>query len=300
MLRRLALAAVSSLLLILGVLAVIRARDVRPSRALSNPPKTSSQSLALMAAESHMPARTSKQLRPARPVYNYSVVPGGVTSGAELRDVTARDRSVAEHYSGFRYDRARVVRLKQPALVYLSYRLKDKIYWTRTRHKLRSGELLLTDGQITARTKCANQISAQKQLVVSPEEPSAEKLEEVAPEMAPPAEVRFPAEYHTALLSSPGSTPGSTPGSGFQPPAGGFPWFPAPLPPGGKGCETAAQEKHEKDLGIDDDESKETHCPEEPPPPTTVPEPGSMLLLGSGLAAIYAGYRRKVASRQRT
>jgi hypothetical protein len=47
----------------------------------------------------------------ARPVYPYSVVPGGVEDARELKWVAEHDPIVAAHYAGFDYDHARVVRL---------------------------------------------------------------------------------------------------------------------------------------------------------------------------------------------
>jgi len=57
------------------------------------------------------------QLQNGRLVYPYSVVPGGVVSGNELKDVAAQDPVVAEHYAGFDYKRARVIEVSQPKLV---------------------------------------------------------------------------------------------------------------------------------------------------------------------------------------
>jgi PEP-CTERM motif len=268
----------------------------------SNP----SENLAIMAG----PGRAALKIRkPSHPVYNYSVVPGGVHTVEELREVTSRDRTVAEHYAGFRYDQARVVTLARPRLVYLSYRKKGAIYWTGKRHRLPAGEKVITDGKIVARTKCANRIEIRKQLGTSPEEPTMAQLEEVdPPAMPPPAEVHFPAEYHTALLTSPGE-----PGGGGTEllPSGGLGGLPL-IPPGGGGggvggggggglgggggCETPAQEKHEHDFGQNDDETKETHCPTKPPAP--VPEPNTILLMSSGLAAVYYVIRKGRAAAQ--
>ena len=233
------------------------------------------------------------------PVFNYSVVRGGVHSVAELRQAIAHDHAVAEHYARFQLERARLVRLNKPTLVYLSYRMNGKIFWTRERHRLTPGEELITDGTISARTKCANQVSARKQLAVSPEEPPATALEEVEPPpLLPPAQTNFPTLYKEALLTR-GPTPTAWTGPGLGPI---YPMFGSPLPgPIGHShkpvCESPWQEKQEAKAGIDDDESKETDCkPRHRPPPAAVPEPGTWLLMGSGLAVLGVAYwRRKVA-----
>jgi hypothetical protein len=229
------------------------------------------------------------------PIYNYSVVRGGVHSVEELRQAIAHDRAVARHYAKFQYEHARLVRLQKPALVYLSYRMNDKIFWTKARHRLNPGEELITDGTIAARTKCANQVSARKQMAVSPEEPPAAALEQIdPPPLLPPAETKYPVLYKEALL-----TPGPGPNPWVGPRLG--PAFPLGLPPLPHGighhkptCEPAWKEKQEAKMGIDDDESKEVHCkPRHRKPPAPVPEPGTIVLMASGLAAVYAAYKRR-------
>src|SRR5262249_55980531 len=81
----------------------------------------------------------------SRPVYPYSIVRGGVKSARELKWVADHDPVVAAHYAGFDYDHARVVRLVLARTVYLSYRIGDKVYWTRHRVTLKKGESVLTD-----------------------------------------------------------------------------------------------------------------------------------------------------------
>ncbi len=87
-----------------------------------------------------------KRAKP-RLVYPFSVVPGGIEDGAEVAEALARDPVVEAHYAGFRADRARVVLLNEPRLVHVSYRVKDKVYWTRKKVKLQKGEKLITDGK---------------------------------------------------------------------------------------------------------------------------------------------------------
>jgi hypothetical protein len=213
-----------------------------------------------------------------RVVYPYSVVPGGVRDARELRQQSADDPVVASHYAGFDFRRAKVVVLQQPRLVYLSYRIKDKIFWTKKKVSLRKGETLITDGNIIARTRCANRISDVAQKAVSPVEPAAAVLDQPVGPVAsePVAMVALPEGFESALESRP--TP-----AGFGvaiPPVGGggggggvIPPVIVPPPPAG-GC------------GKDP-------CSQTPPvPPTPVPEPSSILLASSALAGIYLRYRK--------
>ena len=255
-----------------------------------------SQNLALLAGHP-APLATG----PGRLVYPYSVVRGGVRSPQDLQDASKHDRVVASHFAGFDYGKARVVELNQAKLAYLSYRIHDRVFWTRKQIRLRKGEKLITDGKITARTRCANRVSVLPQKAVSAEEPLAEKFEQPIAEGGSATQLAFPGNFESALLTRTGPL-----GLGVDPPSlfgpsgpGGFPGiFPPPFPSGA--CETAAQEaaeeKHEKQLGIVDDEKKENLCAPGRPP-ATVPEPGTILLFSSGVAGIYLRYR-KAASKK--
>lgn len=258
------------------------------------PATTPAPDYAALAARIRVP----KQARIHHyPVFNYSVVRGGVHSVEELRLAMAHDHAIAEHYARFQLERARLVRLNKPALVYLSYRMNGKIFWTRTRHRLTPGEELITDGTIAARTKCANQVSARKQLAVSPEEPPAAALEEVEPPpLLPPTETNFPVLYKEALL-----TPGPAPSPWIGPAVGPlFPMFGAPLPHGTGAhpphrpiCETAAEDSREAKLGLSDDGGKEVNCKPKHKPPAAVPEPGTWLMMGSGVLLLSIAYWRR-------
>lgn len=94
----------------------------------------------------------------SRKVYRFSVVPGGVYSGAELSAIRRIDPVVAEHYSDFGAS-AVVTRVKEDMLVYVSYRSGNKVYWSRKKHKVCKGETVITDGKNMARTRCGNRLS---------------------------------------------------------------------------------------------------------------------------------------------
>jgi hypothetical protein len=251
-----------------------------------------SENLALLAghASSSAAATSARRL-----VYPYSVIPGGVRTPQDLHEASQHDRVVARHFAGFDFQRAKVVELDQAKLVFLSYRIRDKVFWTRKQIRLRKGEKLITDGKITARTRCANRVSVLPQHAESPEEPLAQEFEDPFAGGGSAVQMAFPENFDSALLTRPeprGFGPeGPSSGSPFGPGGGGgFPgFFPPSLPAGS--CETAADERLEKQLGIVDDEKKEKHCtPKSPPAPA--PEPGTILLVSSGITGVYLRYRK--------
>lgn len=226
--------------------------------------------LAFAATRSVKPARFLARIPN---VYAYSVVPGGVKDPADLRNVAARDYVVRRHYSRFDFSRAHLVRATEAREVYLSYRIRDTVFWTRRKIRLHLGELLLTDGKITARARCGNQISDTAKPEVSDEEPAEDVLDQPVAALDP-----GPSLPVRPLLAPPG-LPGSQPLAPklFAGPFV-FPYVPIGLPiPTGR-C--AAGEI-----------IVEGHCHKRPKPPT-VPEPSTMLLIASGLALIGWRYHR--------
>jgi hypothetical protein len=113
-----------------------------------------------------------------RPLYPYSVITGGVRDAHDLKYATQHDPVVATHYVGFDYAHARLVRLVTERSVYVSYRMGNRVYWTRHRVKLHKGETLLTDGKMTARTRCANRVEEKPQQESSRMEPPAVAFDE--------------------------------------------------------------------------------------------------------------------------
>jgi hypothetical protein len=218
--------------------------------------------------------------RNRRLVYPYSVIPGGVNSADELRETSAHDETVATHYAGFNYNRGRVIEVSEPRLVYLSYRRGNKVYWTRKQASLHKGEKLLTDGRITARTRCGNQVSALPQANTSPEEPLLAELDR--PDAVASGIGAGPSNLGSNLLSvDPGMPIGPSAGGTFAG-GGGPPSGFVPLPIGGPTTPTTGG-------GGGCTPTTNNNCtppPPPPPPPPTVPEPGTMVLVLSGAAAV--------------
>lgn len=240
-----------------------------------------SQKLALLAATS----ASAPVVSSPRIVYQYSVIPGGVHSPGELRELTQHDPAIGRHYEGFDFNRARIIELDEPRLVYLSYRIGNNIYWTSKRVALRKGEKLITDGKITARTRCANRVSETAQKGVSPEEPPAEKFEEPFLGGGSTAQVPFP---ESAMKNFSGMGPDGPPGFLTSNRGYGPTWaigLPPVAPPPVPGCPPTNKSKEE---GAENS-TKNKPCASSPPvkPPPPVPEPGTMLLVASGLAGIY-------------
>ena len=124
-------------------------------------------------------------LRAGRPLFPYSVIPGGIGSRGELANAIANDPVVAAHYAGFHVSGARIVTLSAPRSAYVSYRIGDQIFWTAKRVFLPKNEAVITDGAVEARARCGNQISAVPRLPTSSREPLAEAMENRNLEPAP-------------------------------------------------------------------------------------------------------------------
>ena len=243
--------------------------------------------------------RILSDARPSRPVYPYSVVAGGVEDAKELKWVAEHDPIVGAHYAGFDYAHAQVVRLTLARTAYLSYRIGNHIYWTRRRITLHKGEKVITDGRMTARTRCANRVEeTPQQQAVSPAEPPAQKFDEPVGPGEGIAMQSPEAPFTSAFLSRP-QMPGMEsvgPLSLYDPFVGGnfIPLSPPPLPAGlcapvkkkggAAGAVTATTGKKKKNA-----------CEASGGGPETVPEPGTWVLFASGLSVIYWQSRRKLS-----
>jgi hypothetical protein len=222
-----------------------------------------------------------------RPVYSYSVVPGGVKDAGELKWVAQHDPVVAFHYAGFDYDRARVVRLALARTVYVSYRLGSRVYWTRRRVTLKKGETVITDGKITARSRCGNRVEETPQQATSSSEPPVAKFDEPMMPAIGPGLLNPPVPFQSALLNPPGP---ALPLNLYDPFGNGT-WVPILPPPLPVGCVVAKNETTASDAVK---QGKGNPCaPSGGGGGGEVPEPGTWLLVTSGLAAMYWKARQK-------
>jgi len=209
-------------------------------------------------------------------VYPYSVVPGGVRSITELRYAALHDYVIRHHYAHFNFENARLVRLTEERQVYLSYRIRNTVYWTRKRIRLHVGELLLTDGTITARARCGNQVSDTAKPEVSDEEPDEDVLDQpVAVADATPV---IPIRPTLGAPDLPAGEPIAPKlfGGGFF-----FPYIPVGLPIPSGHCPASELDYH-------------GHCVPKRPKAPVVPEPSTNLLIISGLALVGWRYRKSI------
>jgi len=236
--------------------------------------------------------------QPPRPVYPYSVVAGGVEDVKELKWVAEHDPIVGAHYAGFDYARAQVVRLTLSRTVYVSYRIGNRIYWSRRRVTLHKGEKLITDGRMTARTRCANRVEeTPQQQAASPVEPTPETFDEPVRTGEGTAMQTPPVAFESALLNRP-QAPGLEPAgplSLYDPFVGGA-FVPMSLPPLPEGVCAPVKKKGSIAFEAEGDASakKKKAGPCGGGGTETVPEPGTWFLFASGLTAIFWQARRKL------
>lgn len=187
-----------------------------------------------------------------RPVYPYSIIPGGIRSVEELKIAIVRDPVVKAHYRDFNLRKAHMVRLTKDRAVHVSYRRGDKIYWTKRKLKIYKGETVITDGEHMSRTRCANRITDRPTPPHSPDEP-------------PPVDFDRP-------LDPPVFPPPPPPLALLPPPGGSFPVVPfVPIFPGGGGSPPVGHK---------------------PPEPVRVPEPSALCLLMVTLPVVWLSRKR--------
>jgi hypothetical protein len=231
-----------------------------------------------------------------RPVYPYSVVPGGIASIAELRQVLLRDPVAAGHYTRFDVIRSRILQLQVERMAYISYRMKDRIYWTSRKVRLPRGERVVTDGVNYARARCGNRISEVPQSPTSPQQPPEGELETplVFPNqtLIPVAFISLSGTPSLGELSSPAAASGAQPPETI--PQGGMP-PPIVLPYGGSPPGTKGKGSPYP-VAYPGAPCKPHH-----PRSTATPEPSTVLLISTGLGIMALGIRRRsevVSSKQ--
>jgi hypothetical protein len=207
---------------------------------------------------------------PKRPVYRNSVIPGGALNQRELREAVRLDPVVADHYRDFDVTRAHLVRIEAPMAMHVSYRVGDKVYWTREKVWLQPGETLLSDGQNLARGRCGNRVCEVPLGEPAPIEPAPETLDEVLPPSVGIEPLRgFDLLFPLAFVDLPSSP---------------LPQIPEPIVPG----PLVVPPQIVPPLTV-----IEVRIPDPFPPLEPIPEPGTLWLLGSaGVALTLRALRR--------
>jgi hypothetical protein len=285
------------LVVLVGSLSAVTLKYLCPSLFLAQSAPTTFEQAELSRERVLNLNELLSQAAPAenRPVYPYSVIPGGVEDAKELKWVAEHDPVVAAHYAGFDYDRAHIVRLTLAQTVYLSYRIGNHIYWTRHRLTLHKGEKLLTDGKMTARIRCANRVEELPQQAASRNEPPMVKFDQ--PIGTGTALQAPPVPFQSAFLARPAGLPG--PLSAYDPLGGGnwVPIAPPALPRAGLCSPNKKKTGGESGCcagisgGGTTKKGRGSPCA-----PGVVPEPGTWALFGTGLLVIFWQARRKLAN----
>ncbi len=200
-----------------------------------------------------------------RPVYPYSVIPGGVATRDELNEHVAVDQVVAKHYSGFNLSRAHIIHAPKDKLVHVAYRMDNRIFWTKKKLRIRKGEALVTDGTHYARARCGNRITESPRPPTSPLEPTVAELD---PPLLPPETPVIPTPWSPYVLEP-------TVPLGAPPPLTGEPYFP-PIFPVPFGVPPGSLPPSNPPLPVNN----------LPPDPSPVPEPPTMWLVGLGAAGV--------------
>lgn len=216
-----------------------------------------------------LPDENDQFAEEARLVYPYSVIPGGIRSREELAAYIAADKVVADHYRDFMVRSSRIVEADKTRMMYVSYRVGDQVYWTKNQLKIPQGEMLITDDEgCESRLRCGNRVSASPMDPVSEEEPMVETFD--MPQLVRVVPPGLPGDPMLAQLDT-GQLPEYAP-SPFSELDMGIVSVPdrsySPLPSG----------------QID----SEILMPETPLFPISVPEPGILTLLVTGLASLFA------------
>jgi hypothetical protein len=119
---------------------------------------------------------------PERPAYRHSIVPGGVYSRNEVADAMRKDEVVAAHYEDIDLATLHPKTVPAARAVYVSYRIGDRLFWTKNRVRLAAGETVLTDGNREIRARCGNLVSDHAQQPVADHELPLTALDETQPE----------------------------------------------------------------------------------------------------------------------
>jgi hypothetical protein len=114
---------------------------------------------------------------PARPNYNYSVIPGGARDAQELARAIQTDEVVADHYRDVDPSTMHPQKVSVERMAHVSYRINDRVFWTKKPVRIYEGETILTNGETEIRARCGNAISMAPLLPTSDDEPESTEFD---------------------------------------------------------------------------------------------------------------------------
>lgn len=114
---------------------------------------------------------------PVHPNYNYSVIPGGVRNAHDLAVAIQRDEVVADHYRDVDPSTMHPQTVSVERLAHVSYRINDRVFWTKKPVRIYEGETILTNGETEIRGRCGNAISMSPLLPTSDDEPESTEFD---------------------------------------------------------------------------------------------------------------------------
>ena len=114
---------------------------------------------------------------PARANYNYSVIPGGARNAQELAHAIQTDDVVADHYRDVDPSTMRPQTVSVERMAHVSYRINDRVFWTKKPVRIYEGETILTNGETEIRARCGNAISMAPLLPTSDDEPESTEFD---------------------------------------------------------------------------------------------------------------------------
>jgi hypothetical protein len=172
--------------------------------------------------------------------------------------------------------------------MYMSYRKRGRILWTKTAHLIPAREEVLTDGKVTARMRCGNRLASKPEGLVAPDEPSEAQLNQ------PVAIAGDPIRPPMLLAQNSPLMPQIVANGPVGPGPIGIPLVIGPVIGGGGGSTCVSPEQAARDHN-----KNELVCPKNPHhPPPPVPEPGTYLLMGSGVLFLADLFRSRRSPRK--
>ena len=114
---------------------------------------------------------------PARPNYNYSVIPGGARNAQELARAIETDEVVADHYRDVDPSTMHPQIVSVERMAHVSYRINDRVFWTKKPVRIYEGETILANGETEIRARCGNAISMAPLLPTSDDEPESTEFD---------------------------------------------------------------------------------------------------------------------------